>query len=117
MTATVGIHILGGGPEIHDVIRASAMPDVVRAVGSVIWHAITWILIVLAIAIAWLSRNSNPALEATVIVIQLGFAALFLFYGVTQLGNVWEMPQWVIFLGIPVLMLAARRRAQRSQAG
>ena len=67
MGLTVGLHIFGGGPEIHDPIRASAMPDVVRAVGSVLWHAVTWMLILMAVALAWISYRQNTALFAMVL--------------------------------------------------
>jgi len=105
MGLTVGLHIFGGGPEIHDPIRASAMPDVVRAVGSVLWHAVTWMLILMAVALAWISYRQNTALFAMVLATQLGFSALFLFYGWTQLGTVWDMGQWTIFCTISAVMV------------
>ncbi|TLP61490.1 hypothetical protein FEE96_14705 [Parasedimentitalea maritima] len=114
MGLTVGLHVFGGGPEIHDPIRASAMPDVVRAVGSVLWHAVTWILILMAVALAWISYRQNSALFVMVIAIQAGFAALFLFYGWTLLGTVWEMGQWTIFSVIPAVMLLGHWQERRS---
>lgn len=111
MGLTVLIHVFAGGPEIHDPIQASSLPPTVRAVAAVIWHAITWILILMAVGIAWLSRNPNPALDAMVVAIQLGFAALFLFYGTWLLGTVWPMPQWIIFTAIPALMIWGRHQA------
>ena len=115
MWLTVFIHVFAGGPEVHVPIQASELSPVVRGVGAVIWHAITWILILLAVAIGWLSRQDNPALNAIVIATQLGFSALFIFYGLTLLGTLWPMPQWIIFTGIPVLMLVGQWRNQRAK--
>jgi hypothetical protein len=104
MGLTVGLHVFGGGPEIHDPIRASALPDVVRAIGSVLWHAVTWMLVLMAAALAWLSVRRDTALFAMVVAMQGGFAALFIFYGWTVLGTLWETPQWVIFCVIAAVM-------------
>lgn len=114
MGLTVGLHIFGGGPEIHDPIRASALPDVVRAIGSVLWHAVTWMLVLMAVALGWLSLRRNPALFVMVAAMQVGFAALFVFYGWTLLGTLWETPQWVIFSVIPAIMLFGLWQDKRS---
>lgn len=106
--ATVLIHVFAGGPEIHQTIRHSAMPAEVRAVGSVIWHVTTWVLILMTVATAWLVRDDNRALEAMVVALHLGFAVLFIGFGLFLLGSPWPMPQWTLFLGIAVLTLAAR---------
>ena len=115
MWLTVFIHVFGGGPEVHVPIQSSELSPVVRGVGAVIWHAITWILILLAIAIGWLSRRENSALNAMVIATQLGFSVLFIFYGLTLLGTLWPMPQWIIFTGIPVLMIVGQWRYSRAE--
>jgi len=115
MWLTVLIHIFGGGPEVHTPIQASDLSPIVRGVAAVIWHAITWILILLAVAIGWLSRKENPALNAMVIATQLGFSVLFVYYGLTLLGTLWLMPQWTIFTGIPVLMMVGQWRHMRTE--
>ena len=104
MTLTVGLHVFGGGPEVHDPIRASALPDVVRAIGSVLWHGVTWMLILMAVALGWLTYHRNIALFVMVAAVQAGFAALFVFYGWTVLGTLWLTPQWIIFTVIPAVM-------------
>ena len=120
MGLTVGLHVFGGGPEIHDPIRASTLPDVVRAIGSVLWHGVTWMLILMAVALGWLSCRRNAALFVMVAAVQLGFAALFVFYGWSVLGNLWQTPQWVIFSGIPAIMFFGcwqdKRRALSQQS-
>ncbi|MGR3760779.1 hypothetical protein ACUXV3_11710 [Roseobacteraceae bacterium NS-SX3] len=117
MAATAAIHVFAGGPEIHQPILDSALPDVVRSVGSVIWHAITWVLVLMTLALASLAQRPNAQLEAMVAAIQIGFAVLFIGYGLARLGSVWEMPQWIIFSAIPALMLLGRlHRSRAAQA-
>ncbi|MBT2131388.1 hypothetical protein [Aliiroseovarius lamellibrachiae] len=109
MFATFLAHVLGGGPEIHAPIQASDLSPYLRAISAVIWHAITIILLVFSVALAGLIKYPNRALERVIIAIQLGFASLFLFYGMRLLGNVIDMPQWIAFMLIPAVMVIGRR--------
>ncbi|MFY0616533.1 hypothetical protein [Shimia sp.] len=110
---TTGVHVFMGGPEIHHVIQASALPEDVRAIGAVLWHAITATLLVFALGCLWLAHNTNTALAVTIGAVQVLFAVLFIFYGATLLGTLWVMPQWIIFLLIPVVMLLGLLRQRR----
>ncbi len=112
---TTWVHVFLGGPEIHQIIQASDMHPGVRAIGAVLWHAVTVNLLVFAVACLWMSQRPNPALAILVCGIQIGFAALFVFYGLTLLGTVWLMPQWVIFLLVPAVMMMGLRRARTTQ--
>ncbi len=106
---TTWVHVFLGGPEIHNVIQASTLSPDVRAISAVLWHAVTVILMVFGCGCLWLTRHDAPALAHMMIAVQLGFAALFVFYGITLLDTLWIMPQWVIFLVIPAVMLAGLR--------
>jgi hypothetical protein len=64
---------------------------------------VTVALVVLAGGLWVLAQRHDPALEAILSGIQLGFAAVFIFYGLTRLGTVILMNQWTIFLIIPAL--------------
>lgn len=110
MALTTAIHVFMGGPEVSLPVQQSDLPEVVRAVSIVVWHAITWILAVLALAIAYMAVRPNAGLFWMTVAIQAGFATLFVWYGLVQLGNLTEMPQWIIFSGVPALMLWAERR-------
>lgn len=105
MTLTVFIHIFMGGPVIMLPVRRSSLPRLVRAVMDVVWHGVTVVLICIAGGLFWLTWHQNPALLWALSAIQIGFAALFIWYGLHQLRNLYMMPQWVIFLGIPALSL------------
>lgn len=109
-TVTVGVHVFLGGPEINAPVRQSDLPELVRVTSWVVWHGISVILIVIAAGLAWLAAHRNPALAMTLSAIQIGFALLFLGFGLSQLGEVWSMPQWAIFLLIPALTFWGMRK-------
>lgn len=104
------VHVFMGGPEIYDPILASDLSEYLRAMSAVLWHAVTVVLLVFAAAAVWIAMRPNRDLALVLIAIQVGFAGLFLFYGQTQLGTLWIMPQWVIFLCVPFVMLIGLRR-------
>jgi len=103
MGATFLIHVFAGGPEVHAPMLAALSEPDLGAFASILWHAVTVVLAVLAVGLWGLAERRDPLLEAVLSGIQLGFAGLFLFYGLARLGTVWPMPQWVIFLAIPAL--------------
>lgn len=105
MALTVFIHVFMGGAVVMKPLRQTPMPRLIHAVMDVVWHGVTVTLICLALGLFWLAWNENPALLWMICAIQIGFAALFIWYGLTQLRSLKPMPQWVIFLGIPALTL------------
>lgn len=103
MGATVLIHVIAGGADVHAPLQAALPDPALAAFAAVLWHAVTVVLIVLAYGLWVLGGRRDPALETILSGVQIGFAALFLFYGLTRLGTVWDMPQWLIFLALPAL--------------
>lgn len=103
MGLTVVLHVFGGGPDVHDPLQAALSDPALAAFAAVLWHMVTWILIVLAGGLWVLAWRRDLALEAILSGIQLGFAALFIAYGLARLGTVIPMSQWIIFLTIPAL--------------
>jgi hypothetical protein len=109
MTATFFLHVFGGGPQIHQPIQASSLALPLRAVSAILWHGISVLLAIEAVALFWLARHPDRAMAALLAAIQLAFAALFLFYGLTMLGTVWVLGQWTIFLTLAALILWGAR--------
>ncbi len=105
MVATVALHVIGGGAEFHVPIQASSLDLPLRAISAVVWHAVTILLAVQAVALLWLARHPNGAMALLLVAIQIGFAGLFLFYGQTMLGTVWILGQWTIFLALAALIV------------
>lgn len=103
MALTLFIHVFAGGPEVHDPLQAALADPGLAAFAAVLWHAVTVVLVVLAGGLWVLARRQDPALETILSGIQIGLAGLFIFYGLTRLDTLWPMPQWIIFLTIPVL--------------
>ncbi len=109
MGLTTLVHVFAGGPEVHTGLLAAVSDPGLAAFVSILWHFVTVFLGVATLALAWLARHPDPALEATLAALQIGAAALFIFYGAIQLGTLWLMPQWVIFLLIPLLTRIGQR--------
>lgn len=109
MSVTVFVHVLMGGPEIMAPLREAGLHPVIRTVMDVIWHAVTVVLFCSAVALFWLTWNPNTALLMIVSAISVGFAGLFIWYGLTQLQSLWPMPQWIVFLGVPALAVWGAR--------
>lgn len=107
---TAAIHGLIGGPEINAPVQISTLDPVVRAVSAVVWHALTAIFTVLAAALLWVARYPNRTVLVLILGITLCFTALFLSIGITTLGSVWPMPQWILFTAIAGVLLWGLKR-------
>jgi len=115
---TLFIHIFGGGPEVHDPVLQSALSVELKAILSVIWHAISAILLINAVAL-FIAAKSPMVLKPIVIIVSsqyLAFAALFIFYGVTHLDSLLPMPQWVIFIVLAVVGLIGLRSPKQVES-
>ncbi len=113
MALTLLIHVFAGGPEVDIPMQAALSDAGLAAFAAILWHAVTVVLAVLAIGLWGLALRDDPLLESVLSGIQIGFAGLFLAYGLARLGTLWPMPQWIIFLAIPALTRfgQSRRRA------
>lgn len=96
-----GVHVFAGGPEIHGPAIASDLEPLVKGVFSVVWHGITAMMLLSALALLWLSGNENQKALGWLVVFQFfAMAALFVFYGISRFGDLTTMPQWTGFLVI-----------------
>ncbi len=108
---TLFAHVFGGGPEIHVPVLESGLSPELKAILSVVWHAVTAVLVINSVAF-FLAAKSNATEKMLVVFVSiqyLAFAALFIFYGITHLGTLVSMPQWSVFLLMPALALAGLR--------
>ncbi|RAI53787.1 hypothetical protein [Aquicoccus porphyridii] len=110
MGATVLIHVFAGGVDVHAPMQAVLPDPGLAAFAAVLWHAVTAVLVVLTYGLWVLAKRRDLAFEIVLSGVQVGFAAVFLFYGLTRLGTVSDMPQWVIFLAIPALTRLGQSR-------
>jgi hypothetical protein len=103
MGGTCIIHLFVGGPEVHAPLQAALHDSGLAAFAAVLWHAVSVVLGALTFGLWVLAERRDIAFEAILSGVQIGFAAIFFFYGLTRLGDVSLMPQWVIFVAIPAL--------------
>ncbi len=116
---TLFAHVFGGGPEIHAPVLESDLPLELKAVLSVIWHAVTVVLVINSVAL-FLAAKSKGGEKMLVLLVSgqyLAFAALFVFYGITHLGTLLPMPQWGVFLLMPALALTGLRPRETKLVG
>lgn len=103
MVLTLGLHVFGGGPQYADPFWEILPEGDLRVMGWVLWHAVSVVLIVLALAYLRLAFHRSFDLLVFTSVLQLGWAGLFATGGLLWLGTLWIQPQWVLFTGFPAL--------------
>ena len=106
-------HVFAGVPDILEPILATGLPQEVRAVTVVVWHGISVVLIVGAALLIGAGLGVGWARHAVWMVgLQYaGFTLLFLAVGISRLGNLTDMPQWIGFLTVLALMGLGHRFA------
>ncbi len=104
---TLGAHISGGQPEIMTPVLDSELSNYLKAILMVIWHAITAILLINSAVLFFssLKKQYRITIISLTSIQYLFWAALFIFYGIKNLGTLWPMPQWIAFILIPALAL------------
>jgi len=110
MALTTVVHLFAGGPENYTPLRASTLDPLVISTLSVVWHAISLLLAMQAVALYYLAKRRNPAFAWALLAYNLGFALLFVAYGLADFGTLWRLPQWIAFLATAVLTWAGTRR-------
>jgi hypothetical protein len=100
-----GVHVTYGGVRIHKPLLQSDASRLVRAVGSVIWHAATAMMLLNSIALLYASTQSAASVPLVVLVIvqYLAAAALFITYGLSRFGSLLVLPHWIAFLAKALL--------------
>jgi len=99
-------HVFGGVPDILEPILGTGLPPDIQAVAVVVWHGISAVLIINAALLIGAGVGAEWARHAVWVVgLQYaGFTLLFLVVGISRLGNLFDMPQWIGFLTVLTLM-------------
>jgi predicted anti-sigma-YlaC factor YlaD len=107
----LGIHVFAGGPEVHDPLLAADLSAVQKAFVSILWHAVTAVLLINSAALlaAALMPRLRAGLTGLVIAQYVAYAGLFVFYDLSRLGTLMALPQWIIFLILVALALPGLR--------
>ncbi|UYN99218.1 MAG: hypothetical protein KIT02_15035 [Devosia sp.] len=117
--ATAAIHVLAGAPEIMAPLLSSAVPVMVKGVVDVLWHHVTGLLLLAALACFWAARHPGWRLPVLMVVGGqfLLIALLFIVLGLNWFASLWPMPQWVLFAAMLGLMaMGARGRNAVAQS-
>ena len=109
MALTTLVHLFVGEADIHQPVRASALNADVIATVSVVWHFVSVHLALTTVALFWLSWRRNRGVQMILFAHVVGITVLFLSYGIFDVGSLWIMPQWSVFLLIALLMLPGLR--------
>jgi hypothetical protein len=104
MGLTTVVHLFAGTPEIMSPILQANLRPVIRAIAMVVWHVAKLLLALMTFGIAYFTKFRNAGLSLFIILIQLSFAGLFLWYNITLFSVLFALPQWTVFLIVPVLM-------------
>ena len=110
------VHVFLGGPEIHVPVLGSSLNPRVIAVLSVVWHGTTAVMLVNGVLL--LAAGIREELAAGLLWVVIGqygsFTLLFIFYSLSQLGNLMALPQWVAFAIIAGCVAMGMRKVGRA---
>jgi hypothetical protein len=100
-----GVHVIYGGLRVHTPLLKSDASRLVRAVGSVVWHTATAMMLLNAFALLYASNQGAASVPLVVLIIAqyLAAAALFITYGLSRFGSLLVLPHWIAFLAMAVL--------------
>ncbi len=108
---TAALHAGPGGREILQPTLVAPLPRVVRHVVEVVWHMLTWHMVLLGAAFAWAACSPDAAWARVIAILgaatTLGYAGIFLGFAAVRFGDVRRMPQWTLFLPMGLLAGAA----------
>jgi hypothetical protein len=123
MGLTSALHLFGGEFDVHRPLLAQTDTAEMALYASVLWHGISAMLVLNTVALLYGARigpgSGAPAAMALAGAQTLALAAVFLFYGMVRLGNVFAAPQWTILLAAGGLacLAALPRQAPRLRTG
>lgn len=107
-------HTFMGTFEILVPMREAGMDPLLNSFVAVIWHLISVALAGFALLHIWLWRRPEQMVAWALVATYAGFVGVFLYYGISDLGTVWLMPQWLFFVicgGLLLVPLLKRKPA------
>jgi hypothetical protein len=112
------VHVIAGGRRILAPMLAATVPPFVRATLAVVWHMITFFLVLLAAAIAAAAITPTRApLIALAAIVTSVFMVVFMRIAKTELGAAILLPQWLLFAPLAVSLTAALTEHPAMYAG
>lgn len=105
------VHLFAGGADIAAPLLASSLAEELRLTLYAVWHLISVILVLSAIALYVCALPHHAAagryLALFISVLWLSFGAIFLVVAFTQPGQglFLKLPQWILFIPVGLLGL------------
>lgn len=110
-------HVTHGGVQFHTPVLNGPMEADAKAVYSILWHFASLTMAVNTLALFRSAFRAGHDNVVSLVAIQyIFFAGLFIFYGMTRLGTIFELPQWTFFLAISGFSLFGIYRARLADA-
>lgn len=114
---TTLLHVFGGGPAIAEPLLDSTLDDVVRLTLYVVWHMVTVVLGLSAVALAVAAAPNRLAgmrpMVAFISALWVAFGGVFLWVAATNGGGAnrffVELGQWIILIPVGLLGLWSLR--------
>lgn len=103
--STALLHAVGGERQIVRPLRRDLAPPRFVVI-DVVWHMITWNLLVTAIALAVMAFRPIDLLADLLIVQWMGYVVTFLALSIRTFKRALALPQWTLFLALSVLTAA-----------
>ena len=84
--ATFGIHVFMGGPAIEGPMLASALDPALKSVWSVVWHMVSAVLLLSAIAFSWAAARPAVSLQIATFPLAASVSFIGFFYSMECSG-------------------------------
>jgi hypothetical protein len=119
MIGTFALHTFGGEITVHRPLLADAVTAEMDLYVSVLWHGITAVIALGAIALIFAAlQKTRPGPLLWLIGGQtLAVGLLFIGYGLWNTNSLWVAPQWIILVPLGLLILWTARPAGTNSAG
>jgi hypothetical protein len=112
MAATLALHGIGGEFTVHRPLLADAVTAEMDLYVSVLWHGLTAIIAISAVALTYAAVQKTPS-KALLLIIggqTLAVGLMFILFGLTRTSSLFVAPQWIILVPLGLLILWTARR-------
>ena len=119
MMGTLALHTFGGEVTVHRPLLADALTAEMDLYVSVLWHGITAVIALGALALIYATWRTNPPKPMLWLIggQTLAVGLLFIGYGLLRTNSLWVAPQWIILVPLGLLILWTARPAGTNSAG
>ncbi len=117
MALTVASRKFAGEPSIWQPVYQSELTEMVRVSMGLVWHGLTLVFVIMTALslIAYFKPVYSAGINISLLPIHVAFTGFALMYGLLETGNIWVLPQWILFLPMVVFTSMALRAALKEK--